>query len=113
MKKLIINEKQLNSLVNNLTENLGHEHKIKNVFNFLENNYQPTKGTYKKGGEFHERIMIVNKTNEELLTLKSLLKYIEYKFENYSREFIKQVITDWISGFIKKDNYILSKNVSS
>lgn len=109
-KKLIITENQFNLLVNDIFESTNKERIIGNVVNFLNSNYQPTKGTYKKGGEFHEKAMFINKTNEEMITVKSLFDYLKYKFKGVSEEFIKQIITDFSKGHLKKE-YQLSKNV--
>lgn len=108
-KKLIINEKQLNGLANYLLEN-NHERIVKLVVNYLEANYEPTKGTFKRGGEYHEEPMIKNLVNDEMMTVKSLYEHVLYKFEGINAEFIKQVIDDWYNGRID-DNFKLSKNV--
>ena len=110
-KKIIITESQLNMVIRNIHEGSVKETMVEEIFTFLKDNYEPTKGTYKQGGEYHETGMLVNKTNDEVVSVKSVFQYIKYKFDNVSDEFIKQVITDFMKGNITKD-FQLSTSVS-
>jgi len=108
-KKLIINENQLTHLADYILEN-NHSRVVKGVVKYLKANYEPSKGTYKKGGEYHEEPMIKNLVNGELMTVKSLYEHIGFKYSGLSPLFLKQVIDDWYNGRID-DEYKLSKNV--
>jgi len=109
-KKLIITENQLNNLVGSICEVTNKERVTNKIISFLNSNYETTKGTYKEGGEFHEKAMFINKVNDEMITVKSLFDYLKYKFDGISDEFIKQIITDFSKGNLKDGNK-LSKNV--
>lgn len=109
-KKLIISENQLLILKNYICEQDAHETIIKRITDDLNLNYEPSKGTFKKGGEYHEESMILNKVNQELMTAKSLVDYFHYKHK-LSVEFLKQIINDWFNGNLNNDNN-LSRNVS-
>lgn len=97
-------------LSNFIVESNAQETLIKRIVDDLNTNYEPTKGTYKKGGEYFEEPMISNKVSDEMVTAKALLDYMCYKYK-VNDEFIKQVISDWYNGSIS-DSYTLSKNVA-
>ncbi len=107
-KKVIISESQLFLIKNYICESNNHEVLVRRIAADLDLNYEPTKGTYKKGGEFHEEAMILNKVNQELMTPKSLFDYLTYKYKLGS-DFIKQIIKDWYTGNLDKSGG-LSKN---
>ena len=108
-KKLIISEKQLALIANLINEDNGHQLMVSKIVDNLNLNYEPSFGTYKKGGEFFETPMLHNKVTKEMVTPKSLFDYLNYKYK-VGEDFIKQVIRDWFDGFIDKSNR-LSKNV--
>jgi hypothetical protein len=108
-RKVIISETQLELLTNHIVETNARDSIIKRIKYDLDTNYEPTKGTFKKGGEYFEKDMILNKVDKEMMTPKSLFKYMKYKYK-LSDDFIKQVIKDWYNGDIS-DNYLLSKNI--
>ena len=109
-RKVIISERQLELLTGYIVESNAKETLIKRIVDDLDMNYESTKGTYKKGGEFFEEAMIANKVNGEMMTGKSLLDYMKYKYK-LDDDFLKQIIDDWYKGKIDK-TYTLSKNVS-
>lgn len=109
-RKVIISERQLELITNHILESGGHESIVKRIGEDLKLNYEPTKGTYKKGGEFFEQAMVTNKVNGEMMTVKSLFDYMKYKYK-LGDDFLKQVIDDWYNGRLQ-DSYNLSKNVS-
>lgn len=107
-KKLLISESQLLVLKNYIHESNNHEILVRRIAADLDLNYEPSKGTYKKGGEFHEQPMVLNKVNQELMTPKSLFDYMMYKYK-LGATFVKQIITDWFKGNLDKTG-TLSKN---
>ena len=109
-KKVIISERQLRVIADYISEANQQEALIKKIKADLDLNYEPSNGTYKKGGEYFEEPMIMNKVNQELMTPKSLFDYMKYKYE-LGDNFIKQIIDDWYKGNLN-DSDRLSKNVS-
>lgn len=109
-RKVIISENQLKMLKNHICEADAHETMVRRVVADLDLNYEPSQGTYKKGGEYHEQAMVLNKVNQELMTPKSLLDYMTYK-HGLGAEFTQQVIDDWFKGNLENSN-TLSKNVT-
>lgn len=108
--KLIISERQLELLATHIKENDSHQSLVRRVAADLDLNYEPTVGTYKKGGEYHEEKMVLNKVNKEQMTVASLYDYMKYKYE-LGDDFLKQIIDDWYKGNLDKSGQ-LSKNVS-
>ena len=87
------------------------EKNVKKVVNYIDANYEPTVGTYRQGGEFHEQPMIMNKVDNEMLTPRSLYQHLKYKF-NMGDDFLQQVVRDWFDGkYHNNSNYSLSRNV--
>ncbi len=109
-KKVIISENQLKMLKEYICESDNHETMVRRVVAELDLNYEPSQGTYKKGGEYHEESMVLNKVNQELMTAKSLSDYLKYKHK-LGEEFLQQIINDWFKGNLK-DSDSLSKNIS-
>ena len=109
-RKVIISENQLSMLKNYICEADAHQMLIRRIVADLDLNYEPSQGTYKKGGEFHEELMILNKVSQELMTAKSLADYLQYKYE-LGEDFLKQIINDWYKGNLN-DSDNLSKNIS-
>lgn len=107
-RKVLISESQLKMLSNYICENDSHSTMVRRIVADLDLNYEPSKGTYKKGGEYHEEPMVLNKVNQELMTAKSLFDYMKYKYD-FGDEFIQQVINDWFKGNLT-DSDKLSKN---
>ena len=75
-KKLIITERQLSLLANFIKENKDYEFFLNNIVDNLNKNYELIVGTYRKGGEFFEKPMIRIKANNEIITPKDLLQYL-------------------------------------
>lgn len=111
-KKVIISKKQCALLVNYIKESSNQSRIVSKVTKFLDSSYQPAIGTIKKGGEYHDKAMIKNLINNEMMQAKDLLEYLQYKFEGLSEEFLKQVIRDWFNGKLQ-DTTSLSKNVKT
>lgn len=109
-RKVIISENQLAVLKNHICEADAHDTMIRRVVADLDLNYEPSQGTFKKGGEFHEQPMVLNKVNQELMTVKSLFDYLKYK-HGLGEEFLQQIIDDWFKGNLKNSDK-LSKNIS-
>ena len=125
-KKLIITESQLERLKLKLNEYNTHTSIVKQLKNELDSNYEPIEKYVRKGGEYFPTAMVKNKVDEEEISVADLYEYMKTKHnigENPidetnetlsknapSKEFLKQVITDWMYGNIT-DDYSLSKNV--
>jgi len=109
-RKVIISENQLSMLKNHICEVDSHEIMVRRVVADLDLNYEPSQGTFKKGGEFHEEAMVLNKVSQELMTAKSLFEYLKYKY-SLGDKFIQQIINDWYKGNLS-DSGSLSKNIS-
>ncbi len=107
-KKLIITESQLKRLKSYIVEN-AHALAVKQLKTELDMNYAPVNNFVKEGGEYSEIPMIQIKLDEEQITHESLYKYLGSK-HNFNKDFIKQVINDWVFSKIT-DDYQLSKNV--
>lgn len=110
MKKLIITEKQLESLRSNLHESSVHETCVAKVKQDLDLNYEPIIDKVQEGGEYFERpkFKVKASKDEELISAESLYEYLKYKHP-YSGDFLKQVVRDWCDGNL--DNNQLSKNI--
>ena len=106
-KKLIISESQLNIILEHIqASNIGR------VVKYLDKHYEPAVGTYKEGGVFHNKTMINNLIDGEMLTARSLVQHLKYKY-NLNDGFLEQIVRDWFDGnFKNKTNYTLSRNVS-
>jgi hypothetical protein len=108
-KKVIISEKQLGVLAKHIQESDRHQILVKRIVDDLNLNYEPTSGTYKKGGEYYDEQMVQNKVNKEMMTPKSLFDYMQYKYE-LGDKFLQQIINDWFKGNMTGQTS-LSKNV--
>ena len=120
-KKLIITESQLERLKLKLNEHNTHTSIVKQLKNELDSNYEPIEKYVRKGGEYFPTAMVKNKVDEEEISVADLYEYMKNKHKigetnetlsknAPSKEFLKQVITDWMCGNIT-DDYSLSKNV--
>jgi len=109
-KKLIITESQFKKLEQFLTENTAHSSMVKKMKEFLDKSYEPVQKSLREGGEYFDKIMIMNKLDEEILSPKRVYEYLKNKFKT-GDEFTKQVIRDWVSGSISED-YQLTRNVT-
>lgn len=110
-KKLIINESQFNFLKSSIVENFNYGRILNSVMEDLNLNYEPAIGAKEIGNEFFNEPLITKKVNGETITLDLLLDYLNHKNNGISPEFLKQCITDWGSGYYKK-NGKLSKNIN-
>lgn len=124
--KLIITESQLKRLKIKLNEENTHALIVKQLKNELDSNYEPIEKYVRKGGEYTPTAMVKSLTDEEELSVKDLYEYMKFKHgigeevidekdtpskKVPTKEFLKQVITDWMFGNIS-DDYSLSKNIS-
>ena len=122
-KKLIITESQLERLKVILNEQNTHALVVKQLKADLDANYEPIEKYVRKGGEYSPTAMVKCLTDEEEISVKELYDYMKYKHsigddidettdkpvkKTPSKEFLKQVITDWVNGNISSD-YSLSK----
>jgi hypothetical protein len=105
-KKIIITETQYKRL----TENRIYTSIVKEMKEDLDMNYEAIEKFVREGGEYFQKPMIKVKTDEEVITPKSLYEYLKYKYK-MGEEFTKQVIRDWVDGKITED-YRLSKNIA-
>jgi len=109
--KIIITESQLKLITNlikedsNITKTL-----VKDVVNYLKKYYEPSFGTYEKGGEYHNEITIVNKIDNQHISPKNLLRHLISKFK-LGPDFLGQVIRDWYDGKLDTE-FLLSQNIS-
>lgn len=109
-KKLIITEAQALRISTILKENkTDYEVFLPKILKDINLNYEPINGVYRKGGEYFEKPMIKVKVDNEEITPKDLLFYLQNKYK-VSDKFLKQVILDWINDDIKDNK--LTKNVS-
>ena len=110
--KLIITESQYERLKVRLNEETIHNALVKELKNFLTQNYTVTQKFMREGGEYKEMVMLEIKADGELITFERLCEYLKVKYENVIKndEFIKQVIKDWVDNKITDDN-LLSKPV--
>lgn len=109
-KKLIISESQFIRLKKIISENDIYSGVVKQMKEFLDNNYEPVERFVREGGEYYQKPMVMVKVDEEIISPKDLYEYMKYKFE-MGDDFTKQVIRDWMFDKIT-DDYSLSKNVS-
>lgn len=107
--KIIITESQYARLENLLLEVNAHSVAVRKVKELLDANYEPIEKFVREGGEYFEKPMIMVKTDNEVITPKSLYEYLKYKF-GLGDDFTKQIIKDWMNGSITK-NFGLSRNV--
>ena len=123
-KKLIITESQLERLKVTLNEENTHALIVKQLKNELDSNYEPIEKYVRKGGEYSPTAMVKSLTDEEEISVKELYDYMKYKHgigdetidetgdvsskNKPSKEFLKQVIKDWMFGNIT-DDYSLSR----
>ena len=113
-KKIKITEQQLKMLTFVIKES-SHKTIVKKISDMLTANYQPTSAIFREGGEYFDKGMIMNKTDEQLISPNDLLEYLRLKFalkDNKNvTEALQTVIRDWYNGKIDH-SYNLSKNVS-
>lgn len=108
--KLIITERQLESIKNHLIESSYHESLVEKIIQDLNTNYEPMIGIVREDGEYHEKPMVKIKVDGGEIEVADLYKYLGKKYK-LGEGFIKQVIKDWMFGTIKDGNR-LSKNVA-
>jgi hypothetical protein len=107
--KLILSEKQLNSLKNFINEDNDYDILVGTVLNDLNTNYKRAIETYRDGHEYKQRLCFEVIIDGELISASDLLNYLCKKY-SLGKEFIKQIINDWAN---KRNNGTnLSKNVS-
>jgi hypothetical protein len=102
MVRIKITEAQYENLNNTLLESKSQTFIIKQLKEFLDKSYEPTMSLVRHGGEYFESPMLKVKIDGEMITPKALYEYLVYKFK-LNKDFIKQVIIDWINGDIKND----------
>ena len=107
--KLIITEKQLDTLKRNLNEGTFHESLVERLVGDLNSNYEPMIGIMRESGEYVEEPMIKVKVDESEITPKELYEYFKKKYK-LGDGFTQQVIKDWMFGTLKGNQ--LSKNVA-
>jgi hypothetical protein len=108
--KLIITERQLESIKNHLTESSYHESLVEKIVNDLNTNYEPMIGVVREDEEYHEKPMVKIKIDDSEIEVADLYEYMKKKYK-LGDDFTKQVIKDWMFGTVKDGNK-LSKNVA-
>lgn len=109
MAKILITERQLQMLKTHINENGMFQALVEKMKRDLDMNYEPMTGVVREGGEYMEKPMIKIKVDEEVITPKALYEYFLFKYK-LSKDFTKQVISDWMFGRIEDNK--LTKNVS-
>tara|TARA_R110000868_G_scaffold29601_1_gene110127 strand:- start:568 stop:912 length:345 start_codon:yes stop_codon:yes gene_type:complete len=109
VRKLIINESQMRSLITYLNESDIYTETIKRIIDDLNLNYEPVIVRERRGGEYNELPSFRIKADDTLTNGKHLLYYLKRKYDGLGKKFLSQVIRDWLDGSI--DNYRLSSNV--
>jgi hypothetical protein len=110
MKKIKITSEQLGLLSKLITEESNKEAMVSKMKKELSRSYEPTFGTQKKGGEYFDKPMIMNKVSNEMITDEAVYSYLKYKkdYDGLSEKFIKQVIRDWYGGKLEDTNTLTS-----
>ena len=109
-RKIKINERQLSLITRLIKEDsINNRRIIEPIVKYLDTYYEPSKGTYKESGEYHDTPMILNKVDGELITPKNLLRHLKDKFE-LGGEFLGQIIRDWYDGKLD-GNFMLTQTV--
>jgi len=110
--KIIIKESVLKKiLLENETVILNYATQIAD---FLDKNYMPSVEKIEKNGEFVDRHVFTKKINKDVVNALDMLDYLDYKFndlsddENYRKNFLKQILKDWYSGFWQKNKMLSS-----
>lgn len=110
-KKLVINENQYLFLEKTILETQNYDRIFKQMVEDLDLNYEPASGMKQISNEFYTESLISKKVNGETITPKLLLDYLKHKYVGVNEEFIKQLLTDWYKGNLKKGGR-LTKNVN-
>jgi hypothetical protein len=111
VKRILITENQKSRLINAiLSESSDYAIIVKEIVDFVDLNYRTDIGTYRKGGEYFEKPIIIVNVDDEMITPKDLLLYLGYKFKLINKDLLKQIMLDWINGDIR--DYNLTKNIS-
>jgi len=106
--KLIITEKQYNSIKRRLSESNDYQAIVNGIVEDLNNNYVRAIETYLDGGEYKKRKAFEVEVDGRIITPEELLEYFKTKYK-FGENFLKQVITDWCD--YKVVDGVLSKNV--
>jgi hypothetical protein len=108
--KLIINERQNDYLIKNLIKENDYTYIIEILLDELNKNYKKNSAVVKGDFDYYNSDVILVKFDNTVTTPKKLLGYLYLKYGNIcSKEFIKQVISDWF--YNKINNGVLSKNI--
>ena len=111
--KLIINKDQLSLITKLVKENdVSSETFVKSIVEYLDEFYEPTFITIEDNsvGDFKNTPSVLNKVNDEMVDVKSLMRHLKQKFD-FTPEFIGQTLRDWFDGKLNPVNgFALSKN---
>lgn len=108
---ILINESQYDMLKKHINESQVFTKMVKVIITELLKNYEPIVVNELDGMDYKSKLKVKKKVDGEEISLKALLGYLGTKYSGVSKEFLRQVITDWINGDIGED-FSLTKNVS-
>lgn len=109
--KILINERQYNMLKKQVNESAIFTKMVKIIITELVSNYEPVMTHELEGKDYKANVKVKKKVDNQEISVDALLVYLKTKFKGVSKEFIKQVIIDWVNGDIG-DDFSLTKNVS-
>lgn len=108
--KLVITETQQEKILNHFINENDYSLIVNTLVNDLNKNYVKNKATVRSNEDYKIDDIIMVKADNSVASPNSLLNYLHHKYHDIcSKEFIKQVISDWFNGTIK--NGILTKNI--
>ena len=102
-KKIIITENQLVVITNSINENAANVRLKNSIFNFLESDYEASRGVKKMANEFYNTALIKKKIDGEMITPKALYDYLEHKFDGLSKSEINDSNEGWYYGDFDKE----------
>jgi len=97
-KKIIITKRQLGIIKECINETESNVRLKNSIFNFLNNDYEPSGGVKKMGNEFYDTALIKKKIDGEVITPKALCDYLVHKFVGLPKAEINDSISGWYHG---------------
>ena len=108
---ILINESQYDMLQKHINESQVYARMVKMILTFILKNYEPMVANELDGMDYKQEYRIKKKVDGQEISPEALRSYLTTKFAGVSKEFVSQIITDWVNGEIG-DDYSLTKNVS-